>query len=55
MPIGIGSFFSTLNWLNFVFDWVMVIVTGLIYFPFFKIYDSQLVKQETERKQTAEV
>ena len=51
MPIGVGEFLGTLSWKNALFSWLMVPVTALIYYPFFKAYDAQLVAKEAEAKQ----
>lgn len=48
MPLGFGQYFSTLNWMNVIWAYLMIIPVGLIWFPFFKIYDNQLAKQEAE-------
>lgn len=50
MPIGVGEFVGSLSWKNSLFAWLMVPVTALIYYPFFKIYDAQLVLKEAESK-----
>lgn len=50
MPIGVGEFLGTLSWKNALFSWLMVPVTALIYYPFFKAYDAQLVAKEAEEK-----
>lgn len=50
MPIGVGEFLGTLSWKNSLFSWLMVPVTTLIYYPFFKVYDAQLVAKEAELK-----
>ena len=51
MPIGVGNFFGTMDWRNFVFAWLMVPVAGLVYYPFFRVYDAQLVEQERIAKE----
>jgi len=51
MPIGVGNFFGTMDWRNFVFAWLMVPVAGLVYYPFFRAYDAQLVEQERKAKE----
>ncbi len=48
MPLGFGAYFSTLNIMNAVWQYLMLIPCGLIWFPFFKVYDNQLAKQEAE-------
>lgn len=54
MPIGVGNFLGSMDWRNFVFAWLMVPVTALVYYPFFKIYDAQLVAKEAEAKKAQE-
>lgn len=49
LPIGFASYLGTLNPFNFVWDYIMVIIAGLVWFPFFKVYDNQLYKQEQEK------
>ena len=46
LPIGFGSFITTLNIMNSVWDYLMLIPTAVVWFPFFKAYEKQLVKQE---------
>lgn len=48
MPIGVGNFLGSMDWRNFVFAWLMVPVTAVVYYPFFKIYDAQLYAKEQE-------
>lgn len=48
MPMGFGAYFGTLNIMNAVWVYLMLIPAGLIWFPFFKIYDNQLAKKEAE-------
>lgn len=50
MPVGIAEFLSSLNPMNLIFPWLMVLVTGLIYYPFLKAYDKQLYAKEQEAK-----
>ena len=53
MPIGVGNFLATLDWRNFVFAWLMVPVTAIVYYPFFKVYDAQLCKEEELKRAQA--
>ena len=53
MPIGVGSFLGSMDVKNFIFAWLMVPLSALIYYPFFKAYDNQLVHQEAEAKKAA--
>lgn len=48
MPSVIGAFFSTLDWKAAVLVIGLIIVDMIIYYPFFKIYDKQLMVQERE-------
>ena len=54
MPMGFGAYFGTLNIMNAVWVYLILIPSGLIWFPFFKIYDNQLAKQEAEAKAAAQ-
>lgn len=51
LPMGFGQFFSTLRWQNAIWDYLMLIPAGLVWYPFFKVYDNQLYKKEQEAKQ----
>lgn len=46
MPMGFGGFLSTLAWQNFIWDYLLLIPDFLIWFPFFKAYEKQLVEEE---------
>lgn len=46
LPIGFMDFLQTLSWKNIVWDYVMLIPSALIWYPFFKAYDNQLYKKE---------
>lgn len=48
MPMGFGAYFGTLNIMNAVWVYLMLIPSGLIWYPFFKIYDNQLAAKEAE-------
>ena len=48
MPMGFGAYFGTLNIMNAVWVYLMLIPAALIWFPFFKIYDNQLAAKEAE-------
>lgn len=49
MPSIIGAFFSTLDWKAVVLVIGLIILDMIIYYPFFKTYDNQLVAQEKEQ------
>lgn len=46
MPMGFAQFFGTLRWQNAIWDYLMLIPAGLVWYPFFKVYDNQLYKKE---------
>lgn len=48
MPMGFAGFFSTLTWQRAIWDYLMLIPAGLVWYPFFKVYDNQLYKKEQE-------
>lgn len=48
MPLGFGSYFATLNPMNAIWAYLMLIPSAIIWFPFFKIYDKQLATKEAE-------
>ena len=54
MPMGFGAYFGTLNIMNAIWVYLMLIPSGLIWYPFFKVYDNQLAKQEAEAKAAAQ-
>lgn len=48
MPVGIGAFISTGDWRAIIVALVSVFAAFLVYLPFIRKYDSQLLKQEQE-------
>ena len=46
--MGFSNYLTTLRWQNFIWDYILIIPAMLIYYPFFKKYEEQLVKQEAE-------
>lgn len=56
LPLGLNPFFSAMSIKNFLFFFVMLAVQTAIWYPFFKIYDNQLVLQESQnsKEQTAQ-
>lgn len=46
MPSVIGAFLSTMDWKAPVLIVVLMVLDGIIYYPFFKIYEKQLVREE---------
>lgn len=54
LPMGFGSFLTTLNPMNAIFDYICIIPAGLVWYPFFKAYEKQLVAQEEEARKLEE-
>lgn len=48
MPAPIGAFLSTMDWRAAVLVLILIIVDGLIYYPFLKIYEKNLIRLEKE-------
>ncbi len=51
MPMGFAQFLGTFRWQNAIWDYLMLIPAGLVYYPFFKVYEKQLVAKEEAAKQ----
>ncbi|OCN06195.1 PTS beta-glucoside transporter subunit IIC [Erysipelotrichaceae bacterium MTC7] len=45
-PMGFGTYFGTLNIMNVVFEYLCIIPSALVWWPFLKIYDNQLYLKE---------
>uniref|UniRef100_UPI00403F1015 PTS sugar transporter subunit IIC n=1 Tax=Candidatus Enterococcus willemsii TaxID=1857215 RepID=UPI00403F1015 len=48
MPAPLGAFLSTLDWRAFVLVMVLMVLNGVIYYPFLKVYEKNLIKLEAE-------
>ncbi|WP_412989551.1 PTS sugar transporter subunit IIC [Pediococcus siamensis] len=48
LPMGFGSYLSTLSWKNAIGDYLMLIPSALVWYPFFKVYEKQLVAKEAQ-------
>jgi len=46
LPMGFGAYLSTLRWQNAIWDYIMVIPAAIVWYPFFKIYEKQLIEKE---------
>lgn len=46
MPSVIGAFLSTMDWKAPVLIVALMVLDGIVYYPFFKIYEKNLVKEE---------
>ncbi|WP_300122616.1 PTS sugar transporter subunit IIC [uncultured Enterococcus sp.] len=48
MPAPIGAFLSTMDWRAVVLVLLLIVLDGVIYLPFLKVYEKDLVKLENE-------
>lgn len=48
MPSVFGAFLSTMDFKAFIWIIALIIIDMLIYYPFFKVYERQLIKEEQE-------
>jgi len=48
MPAPFGAFLSTMDWRAVVLVLILIIIDGVMYYPFFKVYERDLVKLESE-------
>ncbi len=55
MPNFFGAFLSTMDWKAFILVVGLFVLDVIIYYPFFKIYEKQMLKLESENEQSAEV
>lgn len=46
LPIGITEYVGTLNWRNSLFTYLMIPITTIVYYPFFKVYEKQCIDKE---------
>ena len=46
LPIGVTEFLSSGSFANFLFPVVALPIAILIYYPFFKVYEKQLIEKE---------
>ena len=47
-PAPIGAFLSTMDWHAAALILCLIVIDFVIYYPFFKIYEKQCIKQEAE-------
>ncbi|WP_170237537.1 PTS cellobiose transporter subunit IIC [Streptococcus hyovaginalis] len=47
-PVGIGAFLGTADWRAIIVSLVCAVVAFLVYYPFIRVYDKQLLKEEAE-------
>lgn len=46
LPMGFNSYLSTLRWQNAIWDYIMIVPMLILYYPFFKLYEKQLIAKE---------
>jgi len=46
LPMGFGGYLTTLRWQNAIWDYLMLIPSAIVWYPFFKIYEKQLIAKE---------
>jgi PTS system cellobiose-specific IIC component len=46
LPMGFGGYLTTLRWQNAIWDYLMLIPAAIVWYPFFKIYEKQLIAKE---------
>lgn len=51
MPIGVGEFLTSMAWQNIFIPVVAFVVGFLLYLPFFKVYEKQLIAKEAAAKE----
>lgn len=50
MPAIIGQFLSTMDWRSIVLTIMLIVLDGVIYYPFFKVYEKQKVAEEQQEE-----
>jgi len=48
MPAPIGAFLSTMDWRAVVLVILLIIIDGLVYYPFLRVYEKNLIRLENE-------
>ena len=46
MPAPIGAFLSTMDWRAPILVVALIIIDGLMYYPFMKVYEKSLLAEE---------
>lgn len=53
LPMGVSGFLSTLSWTNAIWPYLMIPVVMIVWYPFYKVYERQLVEKEQAAKAEA--
>jgi len=48
MPAPIGAFLSTMDWRAVVLVILLIVIDGVVYYPFLRVYERNLIKLESE-------
>lgn len=48
LPVGISTYLVTLDWRSLILLAITLAVSGLVYYPFFKMYEKQVLHKEEE-------
>ncbi len=51
MPLGVAEFLGAMSWQNIFMPVVAFLISYVIYLPFFKVYEKQLIDKEEEAEQ----
>ncbi|MBR4471279.1 MAG: PTS sugar transporter subunit IIC [Erysipelotrichaceae bacterium] len=50
LPMGFGGLLGALSWKNFIWDYIMLAVDCVIWYPFFKAFEKQCIEEEAARE-----
>lgn len=53
LPVGVSPYLCTLSWTNILIPVIAFIVAWVVYRPFFKVYERDLIAKEQEAKEVA--
>ena len=53
VPIGVGSYISSFDWRNVVMELLSFPIAFIVWYPFYKVYEAQLVKKEQAAEEAA--
>ena len=53
LPVGVSPYLCTLSWTNILIPVIAFIVAWVVYRPFFKVYERDLIEKEQEAKEVA--
>ena len=53
LPIGFAPYLTTLSWTNILIPVIAFVVAFVCYWPFFKVYEKQLMEKEAAAKEQA--